>query len=92
MSMLPVKPMIPTERVLLFVEEVRARLTLVSLHEDEYAETIRSTGETGLTGGKTYDPLLLRCAAKCQAETVYTWNLKHFRAIGPALAERIRTP
>jgi predicted nucleic acid-binding protein len=92
MSALPVKPMIPAEQVVLFVEEIRSRLTLVSLDEMEYAETIHTAAERGLTGRKIYDVLLLRCAAKCRAETVYTWNLKHFRAIAGELAERIRTP
>ena len=92
MSVLPVKPMIPTEQVLLFVEEIRARLTQVSLEEREYSETIRTAAASGLTAGKIYDALLLQCAAKCQAETIYTWNLKHFREIAAGLAERIRTP
>ncbi len=92
MSVLPVKPMLPAEQVLLFVEEVRARLTLVSLEEGEYLETIRSAAERGLTGGRIYDALLLRCAAKCRAETIYTWNLKHFRSIAAELAEKITAP
>jgi predicted nucleic acid-binding protein len=92
MSVLPVKPMIPTEQVLLFVEEVRTRLTLVSLEDEEYFETIRNAAEQGLTGGKIYDALLLRCAAKCKAQIIYTWNLKHFRTLAAELADRVRTP
>jgi predicted nucleic acid-binding protein len=92
MSALPVKPMIPTEQVLLFIEEVQARLTLVSLDASEYAETIRSAAGQAVTGGRIYDALLLRCAAKCRAETIYTWNLKHFRAVAAGLTEQIRTP
>jgi len=92
MSILPVKPTIPTEQALLFVEEVRARLALVSLQDDEYFDTIRNTADKGLTGGKIYDALLLRCAEKCRAESIYTWNLKHFRSIAPSLADRVRTP
>ena len=68
MTVLPVKPMIPPEQAVLFVEEVRKRLTLVSLNEDEY------------------------CAAKVKAQTIYTWNLKHFQAVAPELAARMRTP
>lgn len=92
MSALPVKPPIPAEQVLLFVEEVRARLTPVSLDESEYFETIRNAADRGLSGGKIYDAVLLRCAEKYQAEIIYTWNLKHFHAIAPRLADRITTP
>ena len=70
MTVLPVKPMIPPEQAVLFVEEVRKRLTLVSLNEDEYFETIRKTAEQGFTSGRVYDPLLLRCAANVKAQII----------------------
>ena len=92
MTALPVKPMIPPEQAMLFVEEVRNRFTLIALDEDEYFETVRKTAEQRFTTGRVYDALLLRCAVKAKAQTIYTWNVKHFRAIAPALADRIRTP
>jgi predicted nucleic acid-binding protein len=92
MSALPVRPVIPPEQVVLFVEEIRERCTLIALDEAEYAETIRTLAGQGVAGGRVYDALLLRCAAKAKAETIYTWNLKHFQARAPKLAPRIRTP
>jgi predicted nucleic acid-binding protein len=92
MTALPVKPPIPSEQAFLFVQEVHSRLTLVSLEQHEYFETIQRSSELGLTSGRIYDALLLRSAAKCQAQTIYTWNLKHFRAIAPELSSIIRTP
>lgn len=92
MTVLPVKPMIPPEQVLLFVEEAYKRLTVVSLNAAEYFETIHKAAGQGITGGRVYDALLLRCAAKVKAQTIYTWNLKHFQAVAPDLVERMRTP
>jgi predicted nucleic acid-binding protein len=92
MSALPVKPPIPSEQALLFAQEVRDRLTLIPLEESEYFETINRAAELGLTSGRIYDALLLRCAAKCKAQTIYTWNLRHFQAMAPDLAPIIRTP
>jgi predicted nucleic acid-binding protein len=92
MTVLPVKPMIPPEQALLFVEEVRDRLTLVSLSAEEYFTAIQDTATRGFTGGRIYDSLLLACAAKCKAQAVYTWNLKHYQSLAPALAPRIQTP
>jgi hypothetical protein len=46
----------------------------------------------GFTSGRVYDALLLRRAAKAKAQTIYTWNLKHFQAIAPELSDRIHTP
>ena len=46
----------------------------------------------GFTGGRIYDALLLASAAKCKAQAVYTWNLKHYQSLAPGLARRIQTP
>jgi predicted nucleic acid-binding protein len=92
MTALPVKDVIPPDQALLFVQEVRDRLTIATLTEQEYYMTIEQAATLHFTSGRIYDALLLRCAAKVKAETIYTWNLKHFRAISPAIAARIQTP
>lgn len=92
MTALPVKEVIPPEQALLFVQEVRDRFTVVSLDEDEYYGAIAQAAERGFTSGRIYDALLLRCAAKIEADAIYTWNLKHFRAIDPRLADKVQTP
>jgi predicted nucleic acid-binding protein len=92
MTALPVKPILPPEQVMLFIQEVRDRLTIVSLGEDEYFETIQHAANAGFTSGRVYDALILRCAAKVKAQSIYTWNLKHFQAIAPERAGQIRTP
>jgi predicted nucleic acid-binding protein len=92
MTTLPVKDVIPPDQALLFVGEVRDRFTVITLSADEYYTTIEQTALRGLTSGRIYDALLVRCAAKIKAQTIYTWNLKHFRALSPSEADRIRTP
>jgi len=92
MTALPVRPAIPPEQVLLFVQAMRERLAVVILDEQDYIDTTRQTAELGFTSGRIYDALLLKCAAKVRAKTIYTWNVKHFRLIDPGQADRIRTP
>jgi predicted nucleic acid-binding protein len=92
MTALPVKDIIPPDQVLLFVQEVRDRCTVVTLNEDEYCDTIQLAAERGFTSGRVYDAVLLRCAAKVKAGVIYTWNVKHFKAIDPQQADRIETP
>jgi predicted nucleic acid-binding protein len=92
MTALPVKDVIPPDQALLFVQETRDRFTIVTLTDDEYYATIEHAAALGFTSGRIYDALLLRCATKVKAEVIYTWNLKHFRAIGPGAASRMRTP
>jgi len=92
LTRLPVRPLIPPEQVMLFLNDVRDRLTILTLDEAVYGETLEAAASRGVTGGRIYDALLLRCAADAQAETIYTWNIKHFQQLAPELADRIRTP
>jgi predicted nucleic acid-binding protein len=92
MTALPVKPLIPSEQVFLFIQEIRQRLSPISLDPEEYYETIQKASDHGLTSGRIYDALLLSCAAKSKAQIIYTWNLKHFHTIAPSLAPLIQTP
>ena len=92
MTRLPVKPAIPPEHVTLFIDQVVDQFQVVSLNAHEYAKVIHTAGEGGITGGRIYDALLLQCARKSAAEAIYTWNLRHFTAIAPDLADRIQTP
>lgn len=92
MTALPVKPPIPPEQALLFVDEMRERLTFVTLDSAEYISVTRTIATRGLSSGQVYDALHLSCAAKVKARSIYTWDMKHFHAIAPELAARIRTP
>ena len=92
MTALPVKDFIPPDQAFLFVQEIRDRMTIVTLTDNEYFSVIEQAASNGFSSGIVYDALLLSCAAKIKAETIYTWNLKHFRRINPQLADRMRTP
>jgi predicted nucleic acid-binding protein len=89
---LPVRPMVLPEQAILFIADIRMRLSLVSLTPNDYFAAIQNVAENGFAGGRVYDALLLACAAKCEAETIYTWNLKHYQILAPRIASRIRTP
>jgi predicted nucleic acid-binding protein len=92
MTALPGDEFMSPEVALLFINEIRDRCTLITLTGDEYVSTIEKTASAGFTSGRVYDALLLRCAAKVKADVIYTLNLRHFRAIDPALASRMRAP
>jgi predicted nucleic acid-binding protein len=92
LTALPLRPRISPDQAVLFIQEVRDRLSLVALNSDDYFTIIQDVAARGLTSGKVYDALLLACAAKSEAQVIYTWNLKHFRAFAPHLADRIQNP
>lgn len=90
-AMPPVLRISPGNAVLA-LETFLKRLTPVTLSAEEYMETLRGTANRGHSGGMIYDALHVACARKVGAEYIYTWNVRHFRAVAPDLAERIVTP
>ena len=89
---LPGKHRLSGEQVLLFLENVVERLTMIALTSEDYYETIKTAAANGIVGGTIYDALLAQCALKAGADVVYTWNAKHFRQFGPEFLKRLRTP
>ncbi|HKW96412.1 MAG TPA: PIN domain-containing protein [Bryobacteraceae bacterium] len=80
------------EQAMLFLSDVRERLTVVSLDEHEYFQAISLAAAAGVVGGTIYDALLVHCALKAKAEILYTWNVKHYGQFGSEAAKRVRTP
>jgi predicted nucleic acid-binding protein len=74
------------------VEQILDRVAVIPLTVEEYGATIRNAAQLSLAGGIVFDALLLACARKVDAERIYTWNVRHFRAVAPDLADRIVTP
>jgi predicted nucleic acid-binding protein len=75
-----------------YLERMQQRTTVISLGGREYFETIDAMSRRGMGGAVIYDALILACARKVRAERIYTWNLRHFRAVAPELAAKIVTP
>lgn len=92
LTSLPLKPMIAPEQAVLFLQDVRSRLSLITLDEAEYFSAIERIAGKRISGGRVYDALLLQCALKARADTIYTWDLKHFQQLAPDIANAIKTP
>ena len=92
LTRLPGRHRLSGEQVLLFLENIRERLTLVTLDPEEYFAAVEEAAAAGIVGGAVYDALLARCALKTHAETIYTWNVKHFQRINSEIARRVKTP
>jgi hypothetical protein len=79
-------------QAMLFVGSICERLSLVSLDGEEYAKALGAAAALGIVGGGIYDAMLAHCALKAQAETIYSWNARHYAQCGPEITERLRTP
>jgi hypothetical protein len=53
---------------------------------------LEASAAAGLGGGAIYDTILGHCALKAGAETIYTWNTKHFLRLPEPIADRVATP
>jgi predicted nucleic acid-binding protein len=89
---MPGKDRVSGDEALLFLGNIRERLTIVTLNEEEYCKAIEAAAAAGISGGGIYDALLGHCAVIANADTIYTWNVKHFRRIWHRIADRVRTP
>lgn len=89
---MPGKDRASPDEALLFLRDVRERLTMLTLNEREYFKVLQDAAAAGISGGTTYDAIIAQCALKAKAQTVYTWNLKHFARVGPQIVSRIREP
>ena len=74
------------------LETVEERLTVVVLEVQEYRAAIREAAAAGIIGGTTYDALVGACAVKARADVLYTWNIRDFRRLVPAVAAIVSTP
>jgi predicted nucleic acid-binding protein len=92
LTRLPGKHRASASEAMLFLENMQERLVLISLDAEEYWRAVMHSAESGIVGGMIYEALLAHCALKARAETIFTWNVEHFRRVGPEVAKRIRTP
>jgi predicted nucleic acid-binding protein len=92
LTRMPGKHRIGAERANLFLESIIERLSIVALNGNEYASSLKASAALGIVGGATYDALLAACAFKVQAETIYTWNVRHYTLCGREVTARLRTP
>lgn len=76
---------------ILFVRDIRERLSTMALDTDEYAEVLEEAAASGILGGTIYDALIARCALKAKTQAVYTWNSRHFTKFD-SLASRVKEP
>jgi predicted nucleic acid-binding protein len=92
LTRMPGKHRISGEQAMLFVGSLCERLSLVALDGDEYARALGASASLGIVGGGIYDAMLAHCAIKAKAETIYTWNGRHYAQCGPEVTRRLQTP
>jgi predicted nucleic acid-binding protein len=85
------KDRVSGDEALLFLGDIRQRLTLVALEAEEVLRAIEASAGS-ITSAAIYDSLIGHCALKAKAEVLYTWNVKDFKRLKPEIAARVQTP
>lgn len=88
---LPVRPRLTGSDGMAILDQIREKLTIVSLTQEEYLSAIRSASKT-IVGGAAYDALIAQCAVKARADVLLTWNIRDFIRLGPEVASMVKTP
>jgi predicted nucleic acid-binding protein len=90
---LPRSPRImPLQASALVEENILKRFSVLALTAKEYGDLVRRLGRDGTAGGQAYDALQIECAGKCQAERIYTFNVRHFSGVAAHLAAKVIAP
>ena len=94
LTRLPVQPRIhPVEAARIVTDNILSHFEVISLGKKDYLEALNTMASGGWIGAKIYDALLLRAAARCAVERIYTFNLGDFKQLAPAgLQEKICAP
>ena len=92
LTRMPGKHRISGEQAMLFIGSIRERLSIVVLSGDEYAHALEASAAHGIVGGGIYDAMLAHCALKARAETIFSWNARHYVQCGPDVTKRLKTP
>jgi hypothetical protein len=71
----------PVEAARIVTENILAYFEIVSLGKEDYLESLNTMASGGRRGTKINDVLLLRRAAGCPVERIYSFNLDLFRRI-----------
>jgi predicted nucleic acid-binding protein len=89
----PIRPRIaPALALQLIRQSVFTQFEIIALDSTDYAAVIDQLAESGISGGATYDALLLLAAHKAAVEQILTLNEGDFRRLRPDLSDRITKP
>jgi predicted nucleic acid-binding protein len=93
LTTLPIRPRItPKLAHQLIQQNVLNVCEVVSLSDKDYARVINDLAEEGISGGVTYDALIIYAALKAEVEQVVTLNEKDFRRIYSDFRDKIISP
>lgn len=85
-------PVTPAQAWQMLEANVLPRFEIESLNRSDYGRVLRNCAAQGWGGGRVFDALHLAAARKARCARIYTFDVAHFRQLGPDLLDRILAP
>src|SRR5258706_15534559 len=76
LTRMPGKRPISGEQAMLFIGNIRDRLSIIALNGDEYADALEASAALGIVGGGIYDAMLFFFFNDTATTEIYTWNTR----------------
>lgn len=93
LSRMPTTPkLLPQDVLAMLQNDLIPHFTFMALQPHDYIEAIGALAAKGLGGGRIYDLLHLRVAAKLTLDRIYTFNEREWKTLAPELASLIAAP
>ena len=93
LTSLPLSPKIsPGLAVELIKKNLLDNFQIVTYGGKDYTELLENLAKNNISGGTSYDGLIIRAAEKMKLEKIITLDVNDFIRVSPALLDKISTP
>ena len=90
---LPLSPKISTDLALKLIKEnILNSFKLITYDSGDYIDLLASLEKNNISGGASYDGLILWAAEKSKADKIITLNVNDFIRVSPGLVDKISEP
>ncbi|MCD4669588.1 MAG: PIN domain-containing protein [Actinomycetia bacterium] len=90
---LPLSPRISTDIALKLIKEnILNSFKLITYSSKDYIDLLASLEKNSISGGASYDGLILWAAEKSKADKIITLNASDFIRVSPGLVDKISEP
>ena len=93
LTSLPLSPRISPELALeLIKKNLLDNFKVVTYDKNDYMELLKNLRKNNISGGASYDGLILKAAGKIDLDKIITLNINDFIRISPPLLEKVSAP
>ena len=90
---LPLSPKISTDLALKLIKKnILNSFKLITYGSEDYIDLLANLEKNNISGGASYDGLIMRAAEKSKADKIITLNVNDFIRVSPGLVDKISEP